>query len=87
MNCELECQNLHYAAINNHLECFKNFCDKIDLVDEYILTSVAEHKHYSIIEYCLEQKFNYNEKFVSFIKSYNQSDIISFPLIQSIFNN
>ena len=87
MACELECQNLHYASLNNCLECFIKFSNEIISVDEYILTCLAEHKHYSIIEYCLEQKFNYNEKFVSFIKSYNQSDIISFPLIQSIFNN
>ena len=86
ITCELGCQNLHYAAINNHLDCFIQF-SVTEPVGEYILTAIAEHKYYSIIEYCLQQNFKYNDKFIGFIKSYNISDIYTYPLIQTIFNN
>ena len=86
ITCELGCQNLHYAAINNHLDCFIQF-SVIEPVNEYVLSAIAEHKYYSIIEYCLQQNFKYNDKFIGFIKSYNISDIYTYPLIQSIFNN
>lgn len=85
MSCQLGCQNLHYAAINNHLDCFIQF-STIEQVDPYVLTVIAEHKYYGIIEYCLQQNFKYNDKFIGFIKSSISGDIYSYPLIQTIFN-
>lgn len=84
MSCK-DCSNLHYASINNHLNCFQYY-SSIEQVDEYILTTLAEHKYYLIIEFCLSQKFKYNEKFVNFIKFYDINDISNYPLLLNIYN-
>jgi len=96
----MDCQNIHYAAINNHYDCFVYyFClNKSNTsfqLEDYILTSIAEHKYYKLIDYCLEQKSydlnNYinltNEKFINFVKQFNYQDIENYPFLKDFFSS
>ncbi len=78
------CQNLHYAILNNHLECVKHYSSQ-EIIDEYCLTVASEHNKYEIIEYFLEKNCIYNDKFINFIKAYNIQDIQNFPLLKILF--
>jgi hypothetical protein len=96
----MDCQNIHYASINNHFDCFVHYFSSEHInnsikLDDYILTSLAEHKHYKIIDYYLEQQLLHNlnpihlnnEKFIRFLKQYNINDIQDYPFLKQFFNS